>query len=243
MSKQINRNSAEPLYDQVKEAIVAYIEQERLGPNELLPSEREFSERFAVSRLTLRKALEELIQEGIVFRRAGKGTFVSLPKLEQRLLVVTSFTEAIRLEGRTPGTQLLGMEVTEENPRICEHLEVPHGTLVLKVRRLRSVDDLPFSLVTSYLPNDLTCNLGVADLRVSSLYALLKDKCNLELARSKVTVEAIIADSVEAALLHIKPGAPLFRMTGTLRTNTGRVAEYSRVLYRGDALRFVAESD
>lgn len=243
MPKRINRNGPEPLYDQVKEAIVAYIEQERLGPNDLLPSEREFCDRFGVSRLTLRKALERLIQEGLVFRRAGKGTFVSLPKLEQRLLVVTSFTEAIRQEGRTPGTQLLGVEVAEESARICEHLEIPLGSQVLKVRRLRSVDDQPFSLATSYLPHDLTSNLQAGDLQASSLYALLKDKCHLELARSKVTVEATVADAVEAALLHIKPGGPLFRMTGTLRTTTGRVIEYSRVLYRGDALRFVAESD
>ena len=243
MPKRINRNGPEPLYDQVKEAIVAYIEQERLGPNDLLPSEREFCDRFGVSRLTLRKALERLIQEGLVFRRAGKGTFVSLPKLEQRLLVVTSFTEAIRQEGRTPGTQLLGVEVAEESPRICDYLEIPLGSQVLKVRRLRSVDDQPFSLATSYLPHDLTSNLEAADLQANSLYALLKDKCHLELARSKVTVEATIADAVEAALLHIKPGGPLFRMTGTLRTATGRVIEYSRVLYRGDSLRFLAESD
>ena len=243
MPKRINRNGPEPLYDQVKEAIAAYIEQERLGPNDLLPSEREFCDRFGVSRLTLRKALERLIQEGLVFRRAGKGTFVSLPKLEQRLLVVTSFTEAIRQEGRTPGTQLLGVEVAEESPRICEHLEIPIGSQVLNVRRLRSVDDQPFSLATSYLPHDLTCNLEAGDLQASSLYALLKDKCHLELARSKVTVEATVADAVEAALLHIKPGGPLFRMTGTLHITTGRVIEYSRVLYRGDSLRFVAESD
>jgi GntR family transcriptional regulator len=243
MSKTINRNSAEPLYDQVHEAIIAYIEQNHLKPNDLLPSERDFSERLKVSRLTVRRAIERLTQDGMVFRRPGKGTFVSLPKLEQRLLVLTSFTAAIQQEGHTPGTQLLSVEVEKQNAKICGYLEIDADVLVMKVRRLRFVDTLPFSLSTSYLPHDLTRSLEPRDFQSHSLYALLKEKCGLELAKSKVSVEATVARQSEAPLLKIKPGAPLFRMTGVLKTSTGRVAEYSNVLYRGDVLRFIAESD
>lgn len=243
MPKLLNRNSAEPLYDQVHEAIIGFIEQHQLKPNDLLPSEREFSERLKVSRLTVRRAIEQLIQDGMVVRRPGKGTFVSLPKLEQRLLVLTSFTAAIQQEGHTPGTQVLGVAVEKQNGKICRLLGIEPDALVLKVQRLRFVDTLPFSLATSYLPHDLTKGLEAQDFQTHSLYALLKEKCGLELAKSRVSVEATVVRQSEAPLLRVKTGSPLFRMTGVLNTRDGRVAEYSNVLYRGDMLRFTAESE
>jgi GntR family transcriptional regulator len=138
---------------------------------------------------------------------------------------------------------LLSVDVEKQNAKICNYLEIDADVPVMKVRRLRFVDKLPFSLVTSYLPHDLTSNLEPRDFQSHSLYALLKEKCGLELAKSKVSVEATVARQSEAPLLKIKTGAPLFRMTGILKTGTGRVAEYSNVLYRGDVLRFIAESD
>jgi len=240
---KLDRNGTDPLYDQAKQAIQEYIVAHQLAPNSLLPSEREFSELFSVSRLTLRKAIDELVEEGRVFRRPGKGTFVSLPKFEQRLFVLTSFTEAVKQEGHTPGTQVLEVKVETASHSVCEALKIAVGLPVLKVQRLRSVDNIPFSIATSYLPHDLTANLQPADFQTHSLYALLENKCGISLAKSQVSLEATVAKRNEATLLKVKANAPLFLMRGTVAEKAGRVIEYFKVVYRGDRLRFVAESN
>ncbi len=238
----LNRNSSAPLYSQAKEAIADYIDRAGLQPGDLLPSERELSEELEISRLTVRKALDSLIREGRIVRQPGKGTFVSQPKLEQRLLVLTSFTQAIQQEGHTPGTQVLKVEALPGSTAVCTQLRLPAGAPVIKVSRLRLVDGLPFSLATSHLRQDLAGLLTAQDLQTQSLYAVLREKCGLELAKTSAAVEATVAEPYEAALLQIDVGAPLFRMTGTLHTRAGEVVEYFHVLYRGDRLRFVTES-
>jgi GntR family transcriptional regulator len=239
----INPATPEPFYVQIKESIIDYIHQNELQPKDLLPSERELTTYFQVSRLTVRKAIDQLIQEGRVFRRPGKGTFVSLPKLQQPLLVLRSFSEAVLQEGHTPGTQLLEFEVQEGKFRVNQKLQIHAGALVLKVRRLRFVDNLPFSLSTSYLPAELTKPIKASDLQTFSLYDVLRDKCGIHLTKTHASVDVTSALKHEAALLKIGVGSPMFHMRGTVEDGSGQMAEYFSVLYRGDRLRFIAESN
>jgi GntR family transcriptional regulator len=243
MFPKLNPKSPKPLYSQVKEAITDYIELNNLQPNDPLPSERELAEVFQISRLTVRKALNLLIQDGVAFQQAGKGTYISSPKLQQRLLVLTSFTEAVTQEGHTVGTQLLDFEMKEGRPSLYRALELEPGKPVLVVRRLRFVDGSPFSIATSYLPCELAQGISAKDMQSHSLYGLLDARCGIRLAKTHAFLEAASADSYEAGLLNIKPGSPLFLMKGTARSAAGLVVEYFEVYYRGDRLRFSAESD
>ena len=197
---------------------------------------------FQVSRLTVRKVLDYLIQEGRVIRRPGKGTFVSLPKLQQPLPILNSFTEAVLQEGHTLGTQLLNFEVKEENFRVSQELQIEPGEPVLKVHRLRFVDNLPFSLSTSYLPHELAHQIESTDLQTRSLYAALRDKCGIQLKKTIATVDVTSAYEHEASLPKVRTTAPMFLMRGNIKDGSGRVAEYFNVLSRGDRLRFIAES-
>lgn len=239
---KLNHNSPVPLYSQIKDAITDYIEFHDLQPNDPLPSERELSEIFCVSRLTVRKAINQLIQEGVIYQQPGKGTFISTPKIQQKLLVLTSFTDAIRQEGHTPGTQVLDFEVRQAKPSICKQLGFQPGTPLFMVRRLRFIDYSPFSISTSYLPCDLMRSIRVEDLQQYSLYGLLEKHCGLKLSKTKAVLEVCAADYQDAALLNIKPGLPMFLMKGTAWSTSGELIEYFEVLYRGDRLRFSTES-
>ena len=243
LETRTNPHSPQPLYTQVKEAIMDYVQENSLSSNALLPSEREFGELFSVSRVTIRRAIDQLVKEGYVFRLPGKGTFVGLKKIQQRLRVMTSFTKAMGQEGHIPGTHLL--EMTKENPgvSVCKHLEVETTDPVLKIRRLRSVDRLPFSIATSYMLHESVKALREEDLAMYSLYSLLEEKCGIKLAKNRATLEVTMADYAEAALLEIKAKDPVFLMKGTISDDRGQVVEYYKAIYRGDRLKFITESD
>ena len=239
---QLQEESADPLYLQIREALCDYIERSELQPGDALPSEREMSEIFSVNRLTVRKALEQLIRDGIICQIPGKGTFVEKPKFDQRLLVMTSFTDAIQREGHTPGSRLLDLSGITPRPSIRKALELSKEDQVLQTRRLRLIDDEPFSIAASYIPMEYGRQIRMGDFGEKSLYGLLKECCGLIMSKTQCSLEAVAADAASAEILQISAGAPLFLMTGTTRAQNGIIAEYFRVLYRGDRLRFSTET-
>jgi GntR family transcriptional regulator len=242
MTSELNPKSPIPLYSQVKEAILDYIQENNLQPNNMLPSERELSELFGVNRLTVRKAMDEMSRQGIIFRQAGKGSFISMPKLKQKLLVVTSFSDAIRQTGHTPGARVLEISIRQGGPKVCKEMEIEPDTTVIKIARLRYVDYVPFSLATSYLKYDLVP--GIEDLVESnSFYGLLEEKYHLKLAKTVASLEVTLSEEPITSYLDIKRGSPLFLMTGTVRDPSNLVIEYFEALYRGDRFKFITESN
>ena len=240
--KPLTGTSSRPLYLQIREALSDYIDYEDLQADDMLPSEREMSELFSVNRLTVRKALEAMIQDGIIYQVPGKGTFVARPKLDQKLLVMTSFTDAIRNEGHTPGTQLLDFKVVSPRPSILRALELEKNEEVLKIRRLRSIDKEPFCIATSFIPMKYAGKLNPDDFLERSLYDILKERCGLTMNKTRCSLEAVTSDDEAAAILRINSGVPMFLMSGTTSAQTGEMVEFFKVLYRGDRLRFSAES-
>lgn len=238
----LDRTQPQPLYEQIIDALRDLIDTTPLLPNEKIPSERELSERFAVNRLTVRKAIDELVQEGVLFRQHGKGTFVSPPKLTQPLLVVRSFTEAMLQEGRLPGTYVHSVERRNGGAHVCRQLNIPLGTTIIELVRVRTVDSLPIALITSYIPNALVGTLDLEEFESVSLYALLQDRCGLSLVRSYVTLEPTVASHQESALLEIEPSQPLLLLRGLVYNEQESIVEYSKALYRGDKVRFAVHS-
>lgn len=239
----IDRNSPQPIYEQIKDLILDLIDYTPLLAHDRIPSERELIGHLDVHRLTARKAIDELVKEGVLYRQHGKGTFVSPPKITQPLLVVRSFTDAMLQEGRVPGTQVYSIERQTGSARVCRRLQIKIGSPIFKLVRIRSVDDLPLALITSYLPCDLVPNLETTDFEALSLYRLLQEKCDIYLVRSTVTLEPTVANHQEADTLKIQPGQPLMLLSGLVYNQGNRVVEYSKALYRGDKVRFVVESD
>lgn len=226
-----------PLYYRIKQDLLVAIDEGRLQPGDRVPSERELTERYGVSRMTARHALAILEQEGFLRRVQGKGSFVAPPKLEQTLLGLTSFTEEMRRRGLVPSTQVRAVEEVRAGDRVAEHLNALPDERVYMVERLRLASGDPMALERVYLPARLVHGLSELDL-TGSLYEILIQHYGIRLENAVQSLEAVLADPEEAAALHVPLGSPLLAMTRVSFAATGEPIEYVRSLYRADRYRF-----
>ena len=234
--KPLDPNQSLPLYQQLQRAIKEAIEQHLLGPDDALPSERQLAEDFAVSRITVRRAIEGLAQEGWIVSRQGSGNFVCT-RVEKNFAKLTSFSEDMRARGRTPHSVWQDPSQGTVTPDEALKLGLSPGTLVYRFRRLRFADDAPMAVecatfVASCLPP--LEQIG------ESLYLALEELGNRPV-RALQRLRALLLNSEQAKLLEAKTGDAglLVERLGYLRD--GRAIELSQSFYRGDMYDFIAE--
>ena len=232
-----------PLYFQLQTKIKSLIEAGHIACGDKLPSERQMAEWSMINRLTVRQALTALVNEGVLTRKRGLGTFVAPPKLEQGLAKLTSFTEDMHRRGLTPTTVVLSLGVKAADQRIGTLLGLTAGEEVIVLERLRLADGKPMALEVSHLPCHRFPGFLAAefDLARTSLYDILRSHYHVEFARAGETLEARSASSREAELLGITSGAPLLARERTTRDTQEVPFEHVRSLYRADRYRFVLE--
>jgi GntR family transcriptional regulator len=204
-----------------------------------LPSEDGLVERFNVRRTTVRKAIQNLVERGLVEIRRGKGTFITQPKITQELTELTDFVEDMRALGRTPTARLLDKRVVAADEAVAHHLALAPGTLVVRIRRVRLADGLAMSFDETYLPRDLGEKVAGNDLAAEPVFALLENKYDTPLVEAEYKLEAATADSVAARALQVPAGSPIFLIERTSYTTGNRPVDYERLHYRGDLIRFV----
>lgn len=226
-----------PLYYRIKQDLLMAIDEGRLKTGDRVPSERELTERYGVSRMTARHALGILEQEGFLRRVQGKGSFVAPPKLEQTLVGLTSFTEEMRRRGLTPSTEVRAVEEVRAGERVAEHLGVLPEERLFMVERLRLASGDPMALERVYLPARMVHGLPELDLS-GSLYEILWKYYGIRLRNAVQSLEAVLADPEEAALLHVPTGSALLALTRVSYNSAGESIEYVRSLYRADRYRF-----
>jgi GntR family transcriptional regulator len=236
----IDRKSPIPYYVQLKHALSDEIESGSWKPGDRLPSEPELCQKYGVSRTVVRQALGEMTHEGLVVREKGRGTFVAEPKIRSRSLVhsLVGFYEDMAERGFPPITEVLEQSIEPASPKLATSLEIDPMTPVIKLVRLRYVQDEPIVLVSSYLPYDLCPTLVNADLTNQSLYTFLKQEYGLSVARGRRTIDAVLATEREAELLKIEKGAPLLRLDSVSYMQDGRPLEYFNGLWRSDRSQF-----
>jgi GntR family transcriptional regulator len=239
---QIDFTSYIPYYVQLIRLIKAQINDGTWKPGDQIPGEPELCDQYHISRTVVRQALRELEIEGLIVRRKGRGTFVAPPKLNESLAQkLTGFYEDMVARGHTPVTVTLKQTREPASEKVATWLEIPRGTQVFDIQRLRSIDDTPFQLVTSYIPCDLCPQLGSVDLTNRSMYAFLESDCGLVIARGRRFIEAVAANETEAKLLDIEYGAPLVMLDSVSFLENGRPLEYFHAVHRGDRARFEVE--
>lgn len=222
-------------YHSIRDEILDLIEEMDVG--EALPPERLLSQRFHVSRMTLRRAVEELVREGRLTRRQGSGTFVAEAKIAQGLSV-TSFSEDMRLRGAKPSSRTLDVSRMEAGPKLGKKLEVAAGDQVIRVSRLRLADDAPMALETLHVPVAIAPELDGPALAQASFYEILRKQYGILLASGVQTIEATVTDELESEVLEVAPHSPAFLFERTSRSRDGRVVEFVRSVYRGDRYQF-----
>jgi GntR family transcriptional regulator len=236
----VDKRGPVPLYFQIKTQLLEAIERGQLKPGDRVPSERELTERYGVSRMTVRQALVELESQGYLHRVQGSGTFVNTPKLEQPLVALTSFTEEMYRRGLAPSSQLLSAQQVVPGRRAGQALAIPETEPVVRLERLRLASGQPMAVEVVHMPATLVPGLLDLDLS-SSLYTILKERYGFTLNRGMQSLEAVAARSSEAKVLGVKEGTPLLMLERVSRDQYGRQVEYTQSCYRGDRYRFTVE--
>ena len=237
-SGDVRKDSSVPIYSQVEQMIMNMIGSGTLSPGQRAPSEREIAETLGISRMTARAAMSNLVTDGHLYSVPGKGTFVSNPKMRQDLLELTSFTEDMRNRGLQPGARLLEIGVTDRaSEKVYRRLELPEGQDVIRIHRLRTADEEPMCLETTYLPQSYVPWLLEEDLESRSLYRALESH-GIELVRAEEDLEATVVRETQSELLTVPAGCPALLIKRTTYTEGDRPIEYVTSVYRGDRYRF-----
>ena len=234
----IYRNSPLPRYYQLKEIIRERIRSGEWKPGDLIPSERELSEKYGISRMTARQAITDLVNEGLFYREQGKGTFVSQRKITQQLIHLTGFTEDIRARGQRPGTKVISAEMHPADEATAEKLRIPSGTPIFRLQRLRLADGEPLAIEVSQI-NFKGCQMLLEEnLEQNSLYRVLETKYGISLMEADQELEAGLAGNEEAQFLKISVGSPVLFTRRTTYTERNQPVEYAKAVYRGNKYTF-----
>ncbi|SFL19157.1 GntR family transcriptional regulator [Shimia haliotis] len=228
-----------PRYVQLRHRLEEGISSGVLPPNSSLPPEREIAEITELSRVTVRKAIQELVKQGAIEQRQGSGSFVRAPveKVEQSLSHLTSFTEDMKRRGKDTTSKWLERGVFMPSPDEVVALGLAAGDSVSRIYRLREAGGQPMALERASLPLDILPNPTEV---TTSLYAVL-ERNGMRPVRAVQKISAINLEPLEAELLGVAEGTAGLSIQRTSYLESGRVAELTRSLYRGDAYDFVAE--
>lgn len=228
-----------PLYLRLRQLLEEAIRSGRLGEGDALPAERDLADYADVSRVTVRKAVDDLVRDGLLVRRQGSGTFVAKPvsRVQQPLSRLTSFTEDMARRGLETRSEWLERGLFHPSPEEMMMLGLAAGTLVARLGRLRIARDMPLAIERASLSAEF---LPDPEAVTTSLYAELEKK-NARPVRAIQRISACNVKEPEAGLLVVPVGAAGLSIERISYLASGRVVEFTRSLYRGDTYDFVAE--
>ena len=227
------------MYVQIANELRDRIVENNLAPNTLLPSERELGEQHGVSRMTARHALTLLENEGYIYRRPPRGTFVAEPRVSFRM---GSFTTEIERLGRQPGADVVWAQLTEPPGAAREAFELSEGDLVVGIQRVRRADDEPIAVENTYLRQDLVPGFLDHDLH-GSLWTVLRKQYGITPATAHASIESIVLDDATCARLRVRSASPGILLTRVTRDASGLCFEYARDTYRADRAKFEIDAN
>ena len=176
----IQKNSPSPIYHQLEEEIKGAIQSLELVPGEMIPSEKEYTEKYGISRMTVRQAISNLVNGGYLYRQRGKGTFVAEHKSEPPLQGLTNFTEDMISRGLKPSTRVISFTEVKADQELAAKLEVEAGrTAIFELERVRLADRLPMAYERLYIPKDHALDL-TEEIAVSAIHDYVEKKVGLK---------------------------------------------------------------
>lgn len=233
---QLDELSGVPLYSQLEQILRNKIESHEWPMGFQLPSERELCESYQVSRITVRRAINDLTLHNLIQPIPGKGTFVTFTRMREPLRPLSSFSEDMRRRGFLPYSRILQAEILPADEGIAHTLNIPVGGEVIHLKRLRMVapDNVTVAIQTALIPHSRCPNVLRFDLQKRSLYEVFRDEYQLVLERGETVISARLASTAESEQMKIKlPVAVLVSDQITL-INTGEVIEMVNSVFRSD---------
>ncbi len=234
----IDKSSYIPLYIQVRDILKELINSGKLKPGDQIPSENELSTEYNISRMTVRQASQELMREGLIIIRRGEGTFVNSASHTQMLLKLEGFSSEMAKLGYRNHSRVLDIQMIEAFDSFgmaYSGLEKEPGDALVRIRRVRYVEETPFAIETSYLP--LATGQGLMEPRMAddtSIYNYIEKELHIRLSRADHVIQPGLADQESADLLEIPKGSPVLTLHGTTFSMTNKPVEYLEGIYRGD---------
>ena len=228
---------SKPLYRQIAEAFEQKIRSGELDVDDVLPTEQSLQDMYNVSRVTVRKAIEQLEKQGLVQRIKGSGTYVKYNPAKYDSFQLKGFDENITAQGRTAGTKVIHFQLEPAPSAIAEHLKIEAGTMIFSIIRIRTIDDEPEILEQSYMPLSLFPDLSVEVMQTSKYHYIEKQK-GYQISHSRQDLKPVLATDVIAKHLNIKTNHPVIRQRSTSELINGEIFEYSVQYLRGFQYRF-----
>lgn len=240
-SEKLDRNNATPLYAQLKTIIREKISSGEWKPDSIIPSENELSRVYGVSRMTIRSVITQFVNEGILYRIQGKGTFVSAPKLEISGLHYTGIRSQLEEMGHAVSTKLLSCRKIFAGEFVARKLQVDPDEEVYEIRRIRSASGINISYHESFVPVRLCPGLDTKALEEEQLCSIISNDYLLTRSRVTETLESFLADNEKAEYLNVYPGFPLILLEDKIYSTDNILFEYTQVYFRGDKVKIRIE--
>lgn len=232
---KLDRLSPVPLYFQLSQELERAISSGVLKPGDRIETEVEIAERLGLSRPTVRQAIQDLVNKGMLVRRRGVGTQVVHSQL-RRSMELTSLYDDLRSANKKPSTNVLSLGKVPADAFVAAALNIREGAQVIAIKRLRSIHNEPLAIMHNWLPADLI-SLDVKELESTGLYELLR-RNGIQMRVANQRIGAKTASAAEARMLNVKPNAPLLTMERTAFDETGTAIEFSSHCYRADSYSF-----
>lgn len=237
----ITKSYNPPLYLQIKDVLIDKINSGEIESGNQLPSERELSETYNISRMTARNALTQLVDSGYAYRVKGKGTFVRIPNFERDFVRLNGFSQMLKSRGIKPSNKVVKSSIIEADKKIASLLETTIGTKIYEIVRVRYGDNIALALEYSYLPTSIFDHLLQYDFENNSLYEVIENIYKRKLKFSKQWIKITTLYKNEANLLDVEEHTPAFLLESISYDMDGIVVEATRSLNIGDRTTFYTE--
>ena len=235
--KKISKNSPLPLYYQLKELLFELIKDGRLKTGDRLPAERKLAEYQNVSRMTVKKAVDELVNNGYLVRKQGSGTYVAELNKKYEISPIASFSEEMKKKDLIFKTELIKFDIII-NKNAAVKLNIETEDRIYHLQRLRIIDELPFLLENTYLPAKNFPSLEKEDLQESSLFRIMKEKYGCILSRAEAEVEPVIINKDTAEQMGIKKKVLGLYLEQFTYSSDNQILEYTSAHYRSESYKF-----
>lgn len=236
----IDKQSPIPIYHQLEEQIKKKIESGEYSPGDSIPSEREYAEELGISRMTVRQAITNLVNEQYLYRIKGKGTFIAEQKLEQKLTGLTSFTEDMLARGMTPSNKLIHFEIIPAKESLAKELDIREHSPIYEITRVRLAENVPMALEKTYISANLIKGLTEKIVQ-ASLYQYIEEELDLKIGKASQVIEASLANKEEIELLDIDKHSPILLMKRITHLEDGNPFEIVKSSYRADRYKFMID--
>jgi GntR family transcriptional regulator len=237
----INRESPVPLHHQVRNYLLGCMERGELLPGQKLLQEREYAARFGISLAPVRQAILDLVKEGYLYRVPGRGTFVREQKVEEKISILSSFTESMRAKGLSAVLRVVELRI-DKAPAVVSLIPETQDQQFVFLQRVALIEGTAMALLTSYLPSRLVPGLESLDLNGQPLYRTLEERYGIVLARAESSIEVVRCRGTQSIVLGVPQGTPMLQVEGKTYDVKDQFVEFAQVLYRADRFRFTIES-